>query len=127
MQGGTAVVEVRTRRLHLDPTHVQRQLATRSAVPVTTPHDLKNEGSDRAPAPMTQLVRFIAASLHDNEVASSPPPPPPKPPPPPPVAFLAPPPPTPSFQSPDRRGVRCFSELRLLIPTVLTTGGLWEA
>jgi len=47
-------------------THVHTPEATRIADPVTTPHDLKKEGSDNAPAPITQFVRFSAASLKDT-------------------------------------------------------------
>lgn len=83
-------------------------------VPVTTPHDLKNEGRDNAPAPTTQLVRFMAESFHDKVPASTAPlasflPPPPSPPSPN-QPCMPPPPPPPSL--PDLRGARCFMELK---------------
>lgn len=90
-------------------------------VPVTTPHDLKNEGRDSAPAPMTQLVRFIAESFHVKVPGSTAPLASFLPPPPPPPNQPCMPPPPPSL--PDLRGARCFMELRLM-PTPAEVGGL---
>ena len=54
--------------------HVHRHDTTSKTVPVTTPHDLKNDGRDSAPAPITQLVRFIAASFQVTVPGSGAPP-----------------------------------------------------